>query len=237
MSTTNSNSVTTSTSVEATKAQHDRHREASRRLADRTAAIRERLEAELSRAQRDLEIDWRALLASQRDVAEQASKGSAPLADVYWLHHAQPQAEDLLDACLSSVDAHMMLLWDAVASYWRSIEPRADAEGDRQSVRDDIARLVDPIRSLRMDRTSLDDLGERWQHRLRRQAIRRYVRTGGVTDSGFSAAIDAQELHMVTQAPWAQADQLLTAFELVHSTVRTAIVDKVDRTLDDILGL
>jgi hypothetical protein len=229
-------STTNSTSVTTTEAADDRLREASRRLADRTAAICGRLEAELGRAQAELEIDWRALLASQREVAEQASKGSAPVADVFWDHQAQPQAEGLLTACLSSIDAHLVLLWDALSSYWQAIDPMLDDDRARQAARDDVERLVAPLRDCGLDRTPLDDLGERWQHRLRRQAIRRFVRTGGSTDEGFSAAIDAQELQMITQPPWAQADQLLSAFELVHSDVRRAITEKVDRIVDDVLA-
>lgn len=230
MSTTNSTSVTPAAAID------DRHREASRRLADRTAAIGERLEAELSRAQNDLELDWRALLASQRDVAELAARGAAPLGNVYWIHQAAPRADDLRSACLDVIDAHLVLLWDALAVHWRTVAPMLDDGAARQAERTRIARIIEPLRHLGLDRASLDHVGERWQERLRRQAIRRHLRTGGATGAGFSEAIDANELQMLKLAPWAQADQLLSAFELVHADIRRIITEKVDRIVADVLA-
>lgn len=229
-------STTNSTPVINTGASDDRYRAACQRLADRTAAICGRLEDELGRAQDELEIDWRALLASQREVAEQASKGAAPMAEIFWIHQAQPRAEELLSGCLSIIDAHLLLLWDALSSHWRSVAPLVVDERAQQLARDDVRRLVEPVRACGLDRARLDEVGERWQHRLRRQAIRRYVRTGGSTEDGFSAAIDAQELRMITQPPWAQADQLLSAFELVHADVRRAVIERVDRIVEDLLS-
>ncbi len=230
MSTTNSTDVTTTAAI------NDRNREASRRLVARTAAIRERLEVELRRTQNDLELDWRALLVSQRDVAELAGRNSAPLADVFWLHQAAPRADDLRSACLEIIDAHLVLLWDALAAHWRTIAPSLDDNASREQARKDITRMISPLRTFTLDRSFLDDVGERWQERLRRQAIRRHLRTGGATDDGFSAAIDAHELQMLKLAPWAQADQLLSAFELVHTDIRRITTEKVDRIVADVLA-
>ncbi len=230
MSTTNSTSVTPAAAID------DRHREASRRLTDRTAAIVERLEAELSRTQADLELDWRALLASQRDVAEQAARGTAPLANVFWMHQAEPRADDLRAACIDVIDAHLILLWDALAVHWRTVEPLLTDDAARDRAREETARIVAPLRNLRLDRRSLDAVGERWQERLRRQAIRRHIRTGGATGDGFSDAIDAQELQMLKLAPWAQADQLLSAFELAHADLGRAVTERVDRIVSDALA-
>lgn len=234
--------VTTTNSMSvamATEANNDRYREACRRLADRTAAIRERLVTELAHAQREHEIDWRGLLSSQREIAEKAATGTAPGAQVFWLHQAEPRADELRSACESIIDAHLLLLWDAVSVFSDSARslPGTDTNDDIDlaDLRTDVERLVRPISDVRLDRTALDDVGERWSQRMRRQAIRRYVRSGGHDDPSFASAIDEQELRMMGQAPWAQADQLLSAFELAHADVRRSVTGKVDRMLTDLL--
>ena len=45
------------------------------------------------------------------------------------------------------------------------------------------------------------------------------------------------ELKMMQQAPWAHADQLLSAFELTHTEIRRALVDRIDRLLNDLLDI
>jgi hypothetical protein len=222
----------------ATEANNDRYREACRRLVDRTAAIRERLVTELAHAQREHEIDWRGLLSSQREIAERAATGSAPDPQAFWLHQAEPRAAELRSACESIIDAHLLLLWDAVSVFTTAVLslPDTDSEIDLTDLRTDVERLVRPVSDLGLDRTALDDLGERWSQRMRRQAIRRFVRSGRQHDPSFASAIDEQELKMMGQAPWAQADKLLSAFELVHTDIRRAIAAKVERMLTDLLG-
>lgn len=234
MTTTNSTSV-----VFTTDAHNDRYRDASRRLADRSAAIRERLLVELAKAQDQHEIDWRSLLSSQRDIAEQA--GSRPDIEAYWTDHAQPRSEALTTRCLNIIDAHLLLLFDAVSVFAEGVRPALTLNGEPpsadafQSLRADVERLIQPVSTAGLDRSTIDALGQRWQERLRRQAIRRYVRSGGETDSTFASAIDAQELKMMHIAPWAHADQLLSAFELAHTEIKRALVDRVDRLLNDLL--
>ncbi len=152
---------------------------------------------------------------------------------------AEPRAEELRSACLSIIDAHLMLLWDAVSVFSEMVyslpAPDSDRQVDPADLRNDVERLIDPISGLLLDRSALDFVGERWSQRLRRQAIRRFVRSGGQTDPSFAVSIDALELKMMSQAPWAQADQLLSAFELVHSDIRRAMADRIDRMLTDLL--
>ena len=235
MTTTNSMSV-----VMATEAHNDRYREACRRLVDRTAAIRERLATELADAQLEHEIDWRALLSSQREIAERAATGGTPDPQIFWLHQAEPRADQLRSACSSIIDAHLLLLWDAVSVFADAARSLSDTDNgveiDVADLRADVERLIRPISDIRLDRAALDSVGERWTQRVRRQAIRRYVRSGGRNDPSFASAIDEQELKMMNQAPWAQADQLLSAFELAHADIRRVMNDKVDRMLTDLLG-
>lgn len=232
--------ITNSTSVVfTTDAHNDRYRDASRRLADRSAAIRERLMGELAQAQDHHEIDWRSLLSSQRDIAEQA--GSPPDIETYWTDHAQPRSEALTARCMQIIDAHLLLLFDAVSVFTEGVRPALTLNGEPpsaeaiRSLRVDVERLIQPVTTAALDRSTIDALGQRWQERLRRQAIRRYVRSGGVTDSTFSSAIDNQELKMMHQAPWAHADQLLSGFELAHAEIKRGLVDRVDRMLNDLL--
>jgi len=233
---------TNSTSVVfTTDAHNDRYQDASGRLADRSAAIRERLIEELARAQDHHELDWRTLLSSQRTIADQVAAGSEPDIETFWDAYAQPRSEELTSRCLHIVDAHLLLLWDAVQVFVEGVLPALSLNGDppsgdaMDSLRNDVERLVQPVSTAAPDRSSLDELGDRWQERLRRQAIRRYVRSGGVTDTAFSSAIDTLELRMISQAPWAHADQLLSAFELAHTEIRRSIADRLDRMLSDLL--
>lgn len=226
--------------VMATEAHNDRYREACRRLADRTAAIRERLAVELAHAQVEHEIDWRALLTSQREVAEKAAAGTAPDAQVFWIRQAEPRADELRLACFSTIDAHLILLWDAISVFSEIAGSLPTADVGRgiapADVRSDVERLISPITNIMLDRAALDDVGERWSQRMRRQAIRRYVRFGEQNNPSFASTIDELELKMMGQAPWAHADQLLSAFELVHADVRRAVANKVDRILTDLLA-
>lgn len=236
MTTTNSTSV-----VFTTDAHNDRYRESSLRLASRSAAIRERLVAELSHTQARHEIDWRSLLSSQRDIAEQIAKGSSPDTTTYWEQVAKPRGNDLLAACLQVVDAHLLLVWDAVAVFVEGVLPTLSINDQPvsldalQSLRCDVEHLIEPIAHVALDRSGLDEIGDRWHERLRRQAIRRYVRSGGIEDAGFADAIDKQELKMLHQAPWAQADQLLSAYELAHADLRRGLSDRIDRMLTDLI--
>lgn len=236
MTTANSTSV-----VFTTDAHNDRYRDASRRLADRTAAICERLVAELGQAQLDHELDWRSLLSSQREVAESVASGRESDIETFWSSNAQPRSAELSARCLHIIDAHLLLLWDAISVFIDGVRPALALNGEppsedaMQSLRSDIERLIQPMTTALPDRANLDELGERWQQRLRRQAIRRYVRSGGPTDVSFSEAIDALELKMLGQAPWSHADQLLSAFELAHAEIRRSLFDRIVRMLNDLL--
>ena len=198
---------------------------------------------ELAQAQDQHELDWRSLLSSQRDIAEQVAIGSRPDIETFWDSHAQPRSKELSARCLNIIDAHLLLLWDAVAVFSEGVRPALALNGEPPSaeamlsLRSDVERLIQPISTAALDRTTIDGLGERWQQRLRRQAIRRYVRGGGARNAAFSAAIDAMELKMMQQAPWAHADQLLSAFELAHTEIRRALVDRIDRLLNDLLDI
>lgn len=236
MTTTNSTSV-----VFTTDAHNDRYRDASRRLADRSAAISERLMGELDDVQDHHELDWRSLLSSQRYIAEHPD--SRPDLETFWSEQAEPRSRQLTTRCLHAIDAHLLLLWDAVSVFAEGVRPALALNGEppsdeaMQSLRTDVERLIRPVSAAAPERDSIDVLGLRWQERLRRQAIRRYVRTGGETDASFSAAIDAQELKMMQQAPWAHADQLLSAFELAHAEIRRTTADRIDRMLSDLLNI
>ena len=205
--------------------------------------------AELAQAQHHHELDWRSLLSSQREVADQIADGAEPHIEDFWETDAQPRSEELTSRCLHIVDAHLLLLWDAIEVFVEGVRPAlaingapASAEA-MESLRSDVERLIQPVSTAAPDRSMLDELGERWQERMRRQAIRRYIRTGGLAESdisepvGFSAAIDALELKMLNQAPWAHADQLLTAFEVAHAEIRRAIAERLERMLSDLLCL
>lgn len=228
--------------VFTTDAHNDRYREASWRLADRSAAISERLMTELAHAQERHELDWRSLLSSQRTIADQAAAGAEPDVDSYWAQNAQPRSEQLITRCVQIVDAHLLLLWDAIDVFAEGVLPELALNGEppsadaMNSLRDDVERLIQPVATAAPNRARIDDLGERWQQRMRRQAIRRYVRSGGETDAPFSAAIDALELQMIGQAPWAHADQLLSAFELAHIEIRQTLSARLDRMLSDLLA-
>ena len=197
---------------------------------------------ELAQAQNHHELDWRSLLSSQRQVAELTAVGTEPDIDTFWSKQAQPRSEELTASWLQIIDAHLLLLWDAVSVFADGVVPalalngRPPSDEAMQSLRADVVRLIEPVASAAPDRRMLDGLGERWQERLRRQAIRRYVRIGGTATDSFAGAIDALELKMIGQAPWAHADHLLSAFELAHAEVRRELADRIERMLDDLLS-
>lgn len=196
---------------------------------------------ELAYVQDQHELDWRSLLSSQRNIVEHPE--SRPDIQTFWADHAEPQSRELTTRCLHAIDAHLLLLWDAVSVFVEGVRPALSLNGEplseeaTQSLRSDVERLIQPVSTASLDRMNIDALGLRWHERLRRQAIRRYVRSGGDTDGSFSAAIDAQELKMMQQAPWAHADQLLSAFELAHAEIRRTMRDHIDRMLDDLLRI
>lgn len=237
--------ITNSTSVVfTTDAHNDRYRKARQRLADRTAAISERLEDELGRTQQRHEVDWRSLLFSQRRITERIAAGSPPDPRRFWNDEASPLASAMVDDCGAVIDAHLLLLWDAVSVFLSGVLPdlttngQPPSEGALSSLRSDVEVVLQPVMTLGLDRSPLDRLGERWHERLRRQAIRRHLRSGGDTDAAtFAARVDEQELRMLLQPPWSQADQLLSAFELAHVDVRQTLQERIDRMLTDIIGV
>ncbi len=190
------------------------------------ATAAQRLDARLEAVRIAYDLDRRALLTSQRLVAV---RRPSPSVEEFTRFVALPMAGRLRTRAVAAIDAALPELYADVARTQRLVadhHPRLDARARRRLVDDALA----PVRAVRLDRGPLDDLGHLWQKRLRRAAAARAL--GAIAWAparDASQTLDAAELALVAETPWAHGDRLLSLFEMAHADVRDHLVAAVDR--------
>lgn len=195
----------------------------SARLTGRADVATTRANERLETVRRSYELDDRALLQTQREVGRQVAEGLAPSTTEFWESVASPMAERLSDAAKAVVDEEVDELSEAAIRFRRSVRLldmptpatylRADAD-----LRLALARIED----MSFDPTPLNDIGERFQRRVRRTAsLRLWPRSLLISPSETERLVDRAEIELLDHAPYAHCDKLLVAFELAHADVRT----------------
>lgn len=205
-------------------AESDRYREARQRLVDRTAAVETRLAARLHDVQGQRDLTWRLLLSSQRKISK--AIGHAPSPTQFWETEAAPMAAAFATAARLVIDSELENVSDAVSRFTASVSPLLSDPSIGQFVRTDVSVVLQVLGSNTLDDGPLNDLGDRWQERLHRQAIRRCMRLrNSNTGEPFDAVVAREELDMLDKAPWIHGDRLLSAFEIAHSETRSHLRD------------
>ncbi len=199
------------------------------RLTDRTDVCLRRTAERLETVRLSHEIDERTLLRTHREVGRQAASGLAPSTAEFWRSTANPLAERLSDAAKLVIDDEMDAFADSTVRFRRSV--RLLGSGDpvtidraEHDLHDQLLRLS----TLAIDRGPLDDLGTRFERRIRRAATMRLgARTFLLSPSETERTIDRIELELLEQPPYSHCDKLLVAFELAHADVRAHVRTRV----------
>ncbi len=208
-------------------AETDRYREARERLADRAAIIRRRTEQRLTDVQRQHDLTWRLLLASQRKIKRLSSDSAAPTATEFWESTALPQAAALTTAANLALETNVGELENAVGRFCSSVGSLLTYPAAAGLAGADVAAVLHPIVAS-LDEGKLDHLGRRWQRRLRRHATARSIRKRATLSAEeFDEVVEAEELILLNLAPWVHGDRLLSAFEIAHAEIRASLRQQI----------
>jgi hypothetical protein len=199
-----------------------RHREISKRLIDRTAAIERRMRDRLETVRALHDLDGRALLSSHREVAELVELNIAPPPVEFWATTAHPRAQPLVTAACTVLDEQIDDFAEATQRFERSVAMMAGRPGyNPEPYSATVGECVQRLSDVSLDRSALDALGEKWQARLRRSAVRRtFFKLLIASPSQCDRLTTTAEMALFDEPPWAQDDRLLSAFELAHADVR-----------------
>ncbi len=194
----------------------------------------QRLDARLESVRIAYDLDRRALLSSQRLVE---ARHPSPSVEEFTRFVALPMAGRLRTRAVAAIDAAIPELCADVVKTHRLVateHPQLDQRARRRLLDEALA----PVRAVRLDRRPLDDLGRRWQKRLRRAAALESFGTIVCAPArDASRALDAAELALVAETPWAHGDRLLSLFEMAHADVRDHLLAVVDRAASSSPGL
>lgn len=207
--------------------QDERYREATRRLAERASAIAFRTSSRLLLVQAEHDLEWRSLVASQRKISALAAEGLAPPASEFWETEAAPRAAALTTAATLVIESEFADVTRSVERFRASLQPIMGAS-HLAPVRTGLVESLDPLTECVLDPGPLDEIGERWQRRMRRHAAWRHVReriTGSSEE--FDELVDRTEMGLLDEAPWIHGDRLLSAFEIAHADVRNLVRERV----------
>jgi hypothetical protein len=151
-----------------------------------------------------------------------------PSATAFWEVEAAPVAASLTTAALLAIEPEFDTLDDALARFQRSVGPLIGSARVEHLVRVDASAVIWPLTDCGIDRRSIDELGERWQARLHRQAVRRsLLRHPTMSRSKLMTQVAREELAMLDRPPWSHGDRLLSAFEIAHGEIRGRIKERV----------
>lgn len=197
----------------ATSAEHDDTTGAALGdLARVVEEVRRDLVDDLRRCEQRHGVDARTVFAEQERIADLDRWGAAPELGRYVVSEAEPRARQLSTAAMAVIDHHLGVLDASLPPP----PPRRRRTDRRPALRSgaEAAALVRPLGDALPEPVHLHAVGDRWQARLRRSALRE-----GAIELLWSPAGEAVErLHgvellLVDKAPWAHGDQLLRAVE------------------------
>lgn len=158
----------------------------------------------------------------------QDKAGLTVTAGDFWLRTAEPQAGVMLAACSSVQDESRTSIGDLIRRHVRQVDP--DAMGvDHPLVAAWTEQVLTEIRRMApamVPRTTVNELGDWWQQRLRRRAALRAVpRSLLAPATHLPLLVDAQEIYLSQLSPWSHGDRMLAAFELAHNQLRGRAVE------------
>ncbi len=179
---------------------------------DRASSL---LAERLDDARTEHDLTWRGLLSAQEGVAGAGRLGTTPDIETFWAATAVPMARPLVDQAQVLIDDGV----DLITAGLRRLGPNPAVHADALS-----EQIIMRWSTVAMDRAPLDAIGQRWQRRLRRSAVApTLVRTVSRPMREFSTHLEQTEMAMLDQPPWRHGDRLLSAFELAHTDVKTAL--------------
>lgn len=209
----------------------ERHRQAELLFSRRVDEVSRRLTERLRAVRQSHDLNWRDLLSSQRTVARLTGSDAETTPDEYWALVAHPRAAVLSANAIAVIDSEREALTDAVLRYRGSVRPVVPKEHqplDADTTAAEIERVLSPVGALRMDRSALDEVGERWQRSLHRAALRRSTRMVLASPIGdTSTIVRATELALLDEPPWCHGDRLLAAYECAHVEVASHLHEMV----------
>lgn len=202
---------------------------ATDRLTSRTAVIEARLAERLEAVRRVYDLGPRALLSSHRQVKALDRLGVAPSPVDYWSVSANPVGQMLVNAAAPVIEEELKCFEDAVSRYHRSVANGAGG-WPTEAAQAVVDECCFRISSSQLDAEPLNRLGRRWQSQLRRAAmVSALPRILFSSARDADAHINAAEVELLDQAPWAHDDRLLSAYELAHADVRVLLRDRLAR--------
>ena len=193
---------------------------AERLLARRVEAAHAQLQMRLEVARAAHDLTWRGLLSAQHHATALARAGFEPSGAEFWTATALPLSNALRLASFDIIDEEFARVAAGVAHYQRAA---ANDDSPVPSVdhQRNVTACLAPLRGISLNRTPLDRVGVRWQHRLHLAAARRIAGPLLVSPARQCRDRVAQsELHLLMHAPWLHGDRLLNAFETAHVDVR-----------------
>lgn len=201
-------------------------------LFERTSLIEHRLKARLDNIRRAHDLDWRTLLDSHREIAALHRMGVAPSPSEFWTSSASPATSELVDKACAAVDDEIVAFRRLVHQFSRAADAASRMAGyDPTPFDRAFTTSVELLAGCALDRGPLDRLGARWQARLHRSAhLASLPQTLLIPVKRADQVVARIEMGLLDQAPWAQDDRLLTAFELAHADIRSHLRDRLRRT-------
>ncbi len=201
------------------------------RLIERADVTTTRANERLEVVRRSYEVDERELLQTQREMGRQTADGLAPSTAEFWRSHASPRAERLADASKAVIDEEFEELAAATVRFRRSIRslgviaPATYAQAEA-----DLSAALDLVATIALDPEPLNQLGERFQRRLRRTASLQLL-PGSllISPAETERIIDRAEIDLLDHAPYTYCDKLLVAFELSHADIRSYVREHTKR--------
>ncbi len=205
----------------------DRYRQAELLLDRRVSTSVQNLDARLERVRQHHDLTWEQLLDSHREIKQMLRRqDNQPSIWLYWEEVAHPRSLPLFDGGLAAIDQELVQLRDAISRF-RITASRMDTV-DSAVIAESVRRVLDLAGEASFGEGELHAIGERWQKRLRRAAVRQaaiQVMTSHTNDA--EAIVGRMELELLNSAPWAHMDRLLMAFELTHADIRSHLRDRL----------
>ncbi len=203
----------------------DRYRQAELLLDRRVSTSVQHLNAKLERIRQHHDLTWEQLLTSHREIKQMLRRrDNQPSIWLYWEEVAHPRSLPLFDGGIAAIEQELVQLRDAVSRF-RTTTSRMDTV-DSAVIADSVRRVLGLAGQASTGEGELHTIGERWQKRLRRTAVRQAAMRVMTSDTNDAETIvDQIELELLNSAPWAHMDRLLMAFELTHADIRSHLRD------------
>lgn len=210
----------------------DRYRQAELLLERRVSACLGNLGQRLELVRRAHDVTWKLLIDAQRDIQDLAdSDRDQPSIWSYWEEHAHPRSAPLFEAASAAIAEETALIADAVTRFCQT--SRRLGSVSNGVMQHSVGRVLGSLATASMSSTEINELGQRWQKRLRRAAVRRAALSILTSETSRSDQLVVKaEMELLDSAPWAHMDRLLMAFEFAHSDVRTHLQDSISDLIE-----